>query len=98
MNICNIPQDVLVHQVRIETIPDITLLILLCVTTVLAYKFYNSWKSALTLPYHLGVVGVLLLIFITCWIQASHLLVRVVTSLSNPEYAAMLHFAQGCVK
>lgn len=98
MNICNIPQDVLVHQVRIETIPDITLLILLGLTTALAYVFYNKWKNELPLPYHLGVVGVMLIVFTACWIQASHLLVRVITSLANPEYAAMLHFAQGCVK
>lgn len=98
MNLCNVPEDVLVKQVAIETIPDVSLLLLLTLATTIVVLTQYKWSRYLeTKELLLAYVG-MLVVFIPCWIHASHILVRVVTCLSNPQYAAMLKFAQSCAK
>ena len=98
MNLCNIPQDILARQAMIDTIPDMSLLVLIGLIVAVVIKTYTTWikyvdSKELVILIGGGGVGL-----VGLWVWAGHLLTRIVTCLANPEYAAMLKFTTACTK
>jgi hypothetical protein len=94
------PVDLLKNQVLIEVIPDVTLILILCLVTGLTVFYWNRWRQILgkELPEHIqvGVVVCILVIFLPLWYSASGLFVNILTNVTNTEYAAIIKFNSTC--
>lgn len=94
--ICNIPEDLLKNQVMIDTIPQITQLLILTAITVVVVYYWYEWRHKLSDFYQVISVISMLIVFIPTWYMASGILVDILTSYLNPEYAAILKFNNTC--
>jgi hypothetical protein len=100
MKLCNVPQDLLAKQAKIDTIPDMIWLVLIATLLTGLYYMYKKLREDDVLDpkdeVATGFVLIGLVVGGTLW--ASHLLTHIVTAFLNPEYAAMIKFAAECVK
>lgn len=98
MKLCNVPQDLLAKQAKIDTIPDMIWLALIAtLLTGLVYGFMKLRDSIDTKD----LVGMGLFIIVVAMggvLWSAHLLTHIVTAFLNPEYAAMVKFAAECAK
>lgn len=100
MKLCNVPQDLLAKQAKIDTIPDMIWLALIATLLTGLYYMYKKLREDDVLdPKDDVATGFFLIgLVIGGALWASHLLTHIVTAFANPEYAAMVKFAAECVK
>lgn len=100
MKLCNVPQDLLAKQAKIDTIPDMIWLALIATLLTGLYYMYKKLREDDVLdPKDDVATGFFLIVLaIGGALWASHLLTHIVTAFLNPEYAAMVKFAAECVK
>lgn len=96
--ICNMPEDLLKKQVIIECIPDTMLLLILSIITAIIVIYWNKWRT--TEQAHevfriYAIVG-MLVVLLPLWYKGSTLIVNILTSITNTEYAAIAKFNANC--
>lgn len=100
MKLCNVPQDLLAKQAKIDTISNFTWILVFAGVMAGVYMFYKFVKDDLNAD-GTDVVSVTCAVIVV-WLAGiaglSHNLNIIVTAFANPEYAAMLKFAAECVK
>lgn len=97
-NICNMPEDLLRKQVIIECIPDCMLLLILTICSAIIIAYWNKWRTCTQVPniYRVYAIVGILTVLMPLWYKGSTLIVNILTSTSNTEYAAIAKFNANC--
>ena len=91
---CNLPAEWLEKQLLIESIPQIVLVLILFLATVLTLWWW--FKCRLSRVYRQTALISYLLVAFVLWYKASFLLVNIGTNVFNTEYAGLVKYSQGC--
>jgi len=95
---CEIPVDVLNKQLLIDSIPSCMMVTILLISTVLAVIWYIQYNREKELSFRVKTFYILsmCIVLFGLWYQASFLIQSILTNITNPEYASLLKFIQGC--
>ena len=100
MNLCNVPQDLLAKQAKIDTIANFTWILVLSAVMIGIYTLYTHIKDDKNATGNdiVALATAWILIWLACIAGIAHNLNTIVTAFGNSEYAAMIKFAAECVK
>jgi hypothetical protein len=97
-SICNLPEELLIKQTVIDSIPSIIEVSILIIGTLVAYSWWLSARKELSHNASTGVFILISLVALPLWFYMSGIIVNTATNVFNPEYAILVKFATNCPK
>lgn len=96
IQLCDLPEELLTKQIIIDTIPDVMILLMLFISTVVAIVWYIKAKDQLSVTYSRTFLIAIFIVFFPSYYKCSFIAKTVATNIFNSEYAALVVFSKGC--